>query len=862
MNHSDALALLTRETQRARWALAIERALRVSAPLLAAILAWAIVALLGLHMALPYLVESIAALAAWAGFIVLARRTLAAFEMPSLSEARARLARDSKLSTSAFETLGDKPTRYDPIAAALWKREQARALKRMRGVAAHAPRLRLAGLDRFHLRFILPALALGAAMLAGAEAPERLTRAFLPDPAPFFGDAEMQIEAWASPAAYTGAGVVALSDRIGQRVATPPGIEATVRLTGPTGAPLLVFQGGGERLTQRFHRAADGAWEARLQLPAPGKLSIVRFRERAHWRLNSAPDHRPLVAFTAPISNLPNAQISFAWRARDDYGVARMVLRVRPLHPPEHLEYAAALDTPLDLEAGAGAQLEGEALVDISAHPYAGMEVEARLVAIDAIGQEGVSLPQRLTLPSHVFLNPIAKAALEIRRALMAERRPYAPEHAQRRRLISEGDIVIGSSRIELRDPARRPPLERAPTGVQYSARLLDSLTMNPEDGYFRDLAVFLGLRMARSQLDVARDIDDTATAADLLWRTALRAEYGGAGDARRALEAAQAALDEALRSNAPPERIRDLMAALERATDAYLESLVQEAVRRGQTDSVEDTEEQAQISGQDIQQMMRQIEHLSQEGRQAEAAALLQQLGDILENLNIQLGQGGGGEDQSGSGDESAQQRMQDALDALSQTMGEQRALGDETERERAREQQQQQQQGGSSGGAQQGGAGGDDLAQRQTQIRENLGQAQAESRSAGAAPSQNLDAAGQAMREAEGALRRGDMGAARNAQDQALESLRLGAGEMAAQMQGEGGEPGSGAREGGRDPLGRVSGGSGSGDGDTHVPTEMDPAQSRAVFDEIRRRAGDPDRPQAERDYLRRLLERFDNP
>jgi hypothetical protein len=368
LNHADALALLKRETKRARRAMTAERAIRAGLPVLAAMLAWAIVALVGLHIALPYLVEPIAALGAWAGFVVLARRARDRFVMPRDADARARLARDCKLSSATFETLGDKPVSYDPVSTALWKREQARALARVENVSARWPRLRIADLDPYKLRFVLPALALGAFVFAGDQANERLTRAFLPDPAPFFGDREMEIEAWASPAAYTGAGAVALSDRIGQTVSTPPGIEATVRLTGPTGAPLLVFNGGGQRLTQRFHRAADSAWEARLQLPTRGKLSIVRFRERAFWRIASAPDHHPVAAFTAPISNLPNALIGFSWRAQDDYGVAHLALRVRPLNPPPQLAYAAPIDTPLELQAGEGA-LQGDSVVDLSAHP-------------------------------------------------------------------------------------------------------------------------------------------------------------------------------------------------------------------------------------------------------------------------------------------------------------------------------------------------------------------------------------------------------------------------------------------------------------------------------------------------------------
>ena len=80
-----------------------------------------------------------------------------------------------------------------------------------------------------------------------------------------------------------------------------------------------------------------------------------------------------------------------------------------------------------------------------------------------------------------------------------------------------------------------------------------------------------------------------------------------------------------------------------------------------------------------------------------------------------------------------------------------------------------------------------------------------------------------------------------------------------MAEQAQGQNGRQGSQGQAGARDPLGRLTGGAGEGKGETRVPTNMDPAQSRALFDEIRRRAGDPARPQAERDYLRRLLDRF---
>ena len=91
--------------------------------------------------------------------------------------------------------------------------------------------------------------------------------------------------------------------------------------------------------------------------------------------------------------------------------------------------------------------------------------------------------------------------------------------------------------------------------------------------------------------------------------------------------------------------------------------------------------------------------------------------------------------------------------------------------------------------------------------------------------------------------------------------EELREGAEALAAEMRArgrEGGEEGeSGGRE--RDPLGRPTSGSADGGSETRVPTEGDPVRAREIFDEIRRRAQDPNRPAAEREYLRRLLDRF---
>jgi hypothetical protein len=850
MKHQTALDQLARETRRAKARLALERLLRAGLTLMAAVGVWALFALAGGHERLPLVLQSLTALAALALFAGLALRARRSWRAPTDEEARARLAADSRLEAGAFEALRDRPARFDAFSIALWTRERDRALRRAEGARAGPPRPRLDEIDPYKLRYALALALIAALAFANAAAPDRLARAFAPDPGPLLGDREMAIEAWVAPAEYTHAAPISLSDLVGRRIETPPSVEATVRVTGPAGAPRLVYEGEGGRRDARFVRAPDGAWEARLAIPGEGRLKIVRFHARAQWRLAPVADAAPSAAFGAPVAALSDERVNVSWRARDDFGLRRLALRLRPIHPPAGLARADPIDTELETPAGDPREAESESEVNLAAHPYAGMEVEARIVAFDALGQEGVSEPLRFTLPEKVFLQPLARAAIEIRRHVLAERRAYRPERPERRRTIAAGDILLGNQRIEVRDRARRPPLARAPEGVRRAARLVDALTMAPQDGYFRDLAVYLGFRVARAQLAAARDIDETDVAADTLWRTALRAEYGGAADARRALEEAQRQLAEALAQGAPQERIRQLLDALRRATENYMQALVQEALRNGERASMEDTEERTEISGQDIEELLRQVQRLSEQGRNAEAQQLLQMLANILANLDVQLAESQGG------GQGAQQEQMQQSMDELSEAMGEQRALRDETRRE--------QQSGQGGGGEQRGGQGGDELAERQSQIRQGLAEAQRMADEAGAAPSEDLNAAGQAMRRAEDALRRGDLEGAEAAQSAALEGLRRGAEALAAEMRANSDRPGEreGAGEGaGLDPLGRDPSGTGDPSGELREGPggAPDPLSTREIYNEILRRAQDPNRPEAEREYLRRLLDRF---
>lgn len=858
----DALDQLARETTRARSRIGLERAARLAlAPLAAAIL-WASAALLDLPARLPPLAASLLAWVALFTLLGLAVRAARNWRPATVEEARARLARDSGLDAAAFDSLEDRPSNYDETGVALWRRERERAVARAASARAGPFRPALDRMDRFRLRYLLAAGFVAALLFANVDAPSRLLHAFAPDPGPLFGDKPLAVEAWAAPLDYLHAGPVSLSDRIGERVALPPATDVTVRVSGPAGAPRLVFDapGGG---AVRFVRAADGAWEARMRIARAGTLRIVRFRTQASWRLAPAPDTAPRASFSAPIAMLVNERAAFGWTAVDDYGLRGLKLRVRPLHAPPGLMRADPVDTPLEFPAGDPRQASGDAEIDLAAHPYAGMEVEARVVAVDAVGQEGESDALRLTLPEKLFLAPLARAAIEIRRHVLAERRPYRA--APRLAPGTLRDLGDAPSRLVVEDPARFPPLARAPEGIKRATRLIDALVMAPEDGYFHDLAIYLGFRLARAELAAAQAIDETDLAAATLWSTALRAEYAGAADARRALEVAQQAMTDALRQGASPARLRELASALRSAAERYLQALVQDAAQRPPRNA-DDTAERTEITARDIVNMLARIEDAARDGRTGDAERNLQALAETLANLDVETQPEG--QSQSDAQNQSADGApdLSRGMDRLSQAIGEQRALNADT-----------QQQSGGAGGGQQRGEGGGRLAERQAQIRQGLADARSDAEGAGEATARALDRARASMGAAEAALRRGDLGAAAGAQSAALERLREGAEGLAAALRARdaGEQPGQqgasgrsdanadGPPSGPRDPLGRSLTGSDGADAPTNLDGpaggDDDPQNTRRIFDEISRRAQDPNRPEAEREYLRRLLDRF---
>ena len=228
----------------------------------------------------------------------------------------------------------------------------------------------------------------------------------------------------------------------------------------------------------------------------------------------------------------------------------------------------------------------------------------------------------------------------------------------------------------------------------------------------------------------------------------------------------------------------------------------------------------------------MKAIEDLARTGDTAAASELMAQLQRMLENMTMSAQGGMNGPESELAG----------KIEDLSDLIGKQRALMDET----LRRSQDEGTDASPDAGAQPG------LADEQGDLQNELGGLE------GGDP--DNEASG-AMQDAEDALRGGETRRALHAQRRAVDAMRETAEGLAEALQKSMEARGAGD-PGGQplDPLGRAEGGSGRGPGDhIKITQERDLQRAREILKELQERASDPNRPKIELDYLERLLKRF---
>ncbi|MCB4820552.1 TIGR02302 family protein [Roseicella sp. GB24] len=859
-------AALRRRRRLARLALFWEAVWPRAWPVLGALGLFLFLALLDLPQRLPGLLHILLLLAAAGGIGWLGWRAFRGFRPPDDGAAERRLERNSGLRHRPLAALSDRPAGDDPAALALWQVHQQRAAAQIRRLQVGTPRPGLPARDPRALRAAVALAVLAAFVVAGGEAPERLRRAFTPafaGPAPV---PALRLEAWVTPPAYTGAAPIFL-DAGGGAATVPAGSKLQVSVSGGHGgAPELLLDAQATPF-----RALDGtSFTAEAMLEQGGRLAVRRQgSELAHWALTVQADTPPRVAFAEPPGRAPRGLgTRLPWRAEDDWGLASLRAELRLKARPE----APPLVVDLPLPGGQAKQARGTATPDLSAHPWAGLDVQARLVAKDGAGQEGASETASLGLPERSFNHPVAKRLIAVRKALSLEPERRAP------------------ARREIEDIARAP------------------------EAFEHDVTTYLALRAARSRLIVDRRPEAVPEVQEILWQVALALEEGRDGRTLRALQQAREALREAL-EQAEQNRAQDpndpatqqQRAELERriqelrdAIRQHLEALA-EKLQRENAEAIPFDPQSRLMDQREMERRTRRMEEAAREGRMEDAKRELAELEEMLKALEEGRAQRAESPERQQRRERGQQQMgvVQDMVKRQSDMLdrSHQRAEGEERDRAARQRQQrlnpqgfrwppepQQPPPGQQAQPDPQEQAERDQDGRRQRALRRALGELMQQFGDLTGEVPEGLGRADQAMRDAQEQLRQG--GDARDAQQRALQALQEGGRQMAQSMQrqfglsqegegegdpqdmagenqpgGEGQDQAQGQGEG-RDPLGRRSrdvNGNADNGADTRVPEEAELLRTRRLQEELRRRGAERERPAEELDYIDRLLRRF---
>ncbi|MEM6902141.1 MAG: TIGR02302 family protein [Pseudomonadota bacterium] len=872
----------------------------------ALLLCWIGTALLGGFESYPGTgLLALAVVLGLAGLSIYRRRQL--WRSPDGRDVLKRVERDNHLPNQPLTTLTDTPaTSDDPVAKALWLKHLARIRNSLSTkVATQGPRTDIARRDPIALRFIAVLMAVTGLMIAGSDAGRRLSNALTFSPIDFsLANATTNLDAWIAPPDYTGLPPIFLS-RSGDGSNLPADQNSTDQLIAVPSGSIIYARATGERLTAErppvvtlngnelpFEMADPGQFQLTLPVdltalapPATAdpdnaeaeaadtigasanrlKVSLdfsARGRDLGAWDLLVLADQPPSIVLSDVPSANENQVVEIPYAAIDDYGLVRIdsILTLIP--------EVEGRETPPTIDRTLGQAIEGQSLgarvtttarEDLIAHPWAGLEVDFQVRAEDAIGQTALSDVDRMTLPMREFTNEVAREIIEHRQTLTL-----------------------------------KPISGRAPV-----IAALQTLAANA-DRFGDDPVMIVGLAALATRLDIDRTPAGITSSQELMWELALRLEDGELGIARRALERAADALADALdgEGDLAEEELAELMEQYEQALQEFLNTLQQEMLER-----LANGQELPEISPDadftdlgELREMLEQMRELAETGSLDAAREMLAQMEEMLDQLR----------NAEPPPEETEEQRALRELAERLQTLTEdQEELLDDTFRGRPadpidalREQfptgalppallEQLQRMPNSllgdgrapdaqSGEAQRRAEQNLSRSFEQEALRRQLGDIMLDLSDLTDEMPDNLGAAERAMSDSARNLRGNRTARALQSMGEAIEELQELQDDVEDQANqgmagGPGGQPSlrfgrvpsqrrAPGTEQGLDPLGREPEQDGRGIGsDVEIPTESDVQRARSILEELRRRAGEFDRPDEELDYIDRLLDRF---
>lgn len=766
---------------------------------------------------------------ALAGIAYFIRKDVRHFKKPTEEYVLRRIEGSSAVTHRPLTSLHDTP--IDKQQTALWQREQARKQTLLASLKAAKNRNILPKKDPYALRLAALLALFCGLIVAGTAWKARILSGVLPVPPSIQTQfVNTHVSLWVTPPEYTKVEQLVLSGEQEAPLDIPQGSVLKAFLKNDLGAWTMLFfkpsvQFGDEKF--EMVKNEDGTFSLETAVPKTDSLTLnVSWLRSQSWDVNYIPDLPPSISTTEEQKTLSDSQLQFMLSLYDDYSVERLEMRMELDPVVEDAPLGEAIEMQRSVLSPTATDFQMSPVYDMTAHTWAGLPVVFKFTAVDHIGQTGTLEPIKMVLPEREFTHPIAKKLIELRKYMV-----WNPESSYRDAFIA----VEG--------------LKRLPKSFNHDTRVYLSLSV-------------MSARMKYHQ----PSIETSMSLISMLWDTALRLEDGDLSLAARDLREAQQALEEALQDpNITEEEITRLMQDLREAMAQYMQSLAREFEKRMAEQGLEIPTVppemlQDMMDMEDFAQMMQQMEQDMLNGDRSAAQDMLSRLERMMDMMNPSM-------EFSMPQD---MQTMQQCVNELQQLIERQEDLRDQTAKQadlmRTLE-------GLGMSRPDQGNEpppfiNTEENMAEQEALRYILGQLMLEADQKLDEIPENMALAEQAMRMSSQELESNRPDTSVPYQDEAIEHLKEAQKQMQQQLQQRMkqmmGFSMARPAPGRMDPLGRPYGNDNDENGpplgsQVEVPDEAEKKWVQDILNELRRRAGQRERPQEELEYYRRLLKRF---
>ncbi len=697
------------------------------------------------------------------------------------------------------------------------------------------PRPILGVRDQYGLRFAILLFAIAGFIFAGSLRWERIETGLFPYAPVMQNQFATLLDIRIVPPDYTQmADIFAQGDDV---IEIPE--NSVIKISGQSRAGFLKLRVNNVKTP--FKTETRGQYFYEGVMTEDSHIDLSQFGlSKLQYELEIIKDEAPAIVQKDDPAPLPDGPLRFHFMVYDDYGV-------------ETLYASMNIDPKMMQDAPIGAPYFEERLVmspdkeefeirpvfDLTGHPWAGLPVVFNFKVSDQTGQEGVLPPIEIILPERVFSHPVAQSLI-----------------------------------------AARKKLAWLPTAGY--AGLSDDLfpILTRPDTFHDDMVVFLGLRSVISRLDYAMPSEEIARGImDILWMLALRVEDGNMTMAARKMRNMQSALERALNNpNASQQELLTMMDSLKESMGDFFRELMrdlQKMAGENTMDSLlpEDFDADALDIG-NMAQMMDQLENAIRDGETQKAQELMAEMQRMMDQLDPSVIQPMP-EDMKmmSKGVDEIKELIERQEDLKAQTEQQANIIADTLETLRLYQQflpeGERMKTLNAEDGKLQRMAIADTTGHQveQDALRFVLGRLMLEAGEILDELPENLGLAEHEMRKSADALGENVPADSLPFQEQAIAYLKEAQEQLSQQLAARIKQTrfltfgGGGAQK--YDPLGRPYGedeGDGSGYGsEVKIPDKNERRRAQDILKKLRERSGEYNRPEEEREYLRRLLKQF---